>query len=71
MAQVQKFGDLLDAVDNLSREEKEAFLEVLQRRLSEERRQEIAKEIEAARREFQTGESRPVDVDDLMKEIVS
>jgi len=32
MAPLQKFADLLEAVDNLSREEKETFLEVLQRR---------------------------------------
>jgi hypothetical protein len=71
MAQIQNFGDLLDAVDNLTREEKEEFLEVLQKRLSEERREEIVREIDAARREFQAGESRPISVDDLMKEIVS
>ncbi len=70
MARAQNFADLVDAVDNLSREEKETFLELLQKRLAEERRAEIAREIDAARREFHTGECRPVAVDDLMKEIV-
>lgn len=70
MARAPNFSDLVDAVDNLSREEKETFLEVLQRRLAEERRQEIAGEIDAARREFHQGECRPVAVDDLMKEIL-
>ena len=35
MAPLQNFADILDAVDNLSREEKETFLEVLQRRFIE------------------------------------
>ncbi len=71
MAPLQKFSDLLDAVDNLSPEEKETFLEVLQRRYIDERREEIAAEIQAARQEFLAGECQPVTADDLMKELVS
>jgi hypothetical protein len=71
MAPLQNFADILDAVDNLSREEKETFLEVLHRRFIEQRREEIAAEIQAARQEFIAGECRAVNVDDLMKEIVS
>jgi hypothetical protein len=71
MAQAPKFADLLEAVDDLSREEKETFLEVLQRRLIEQRREEIAAEIEAARQEFRAGECQAVTADELMKEIVS
>ena len=71
MAPQPSFADLLDAVDNLSREEKETFLEVLQRRFIEQRREEIAAEIEAARQEFRSGECEAVTADDLMKEIVS
>ena len=71
MAPLQNFADILDAVDNLSREEKETFLEVLHRRFMEQRREEIAAEIEAARREFLSGECQAVNADDLMKEIVS
>ncbi len=71
MEHIQNFADLLDAVDKLSREEKETFLDVLQRRVIEERRGEIATEIKAARREFQSGECHPINAEDLMKEIVS
>jgi hypothetical protein len=39
------------------------------KRFSKERCEEIARDIDAARREFQAGESRPISVDDLMKEI--
>jgi hypothetical protein len=71
MAPLRNFADLLDAVDNLSWEEKETFLEILQRRFLERRREEIATEIEAARQEFKAGECRVATADDLMKEIVS
>ncbi|MBM4275581.1 MAG: hypothetical protein FJ128_02525 [Deltaproteobacteria bacterium] len=71
MSQVQTFGELLDAVDNLSREDKEAFLEVLQRRFIEQRREEIAAEVEAARQAFRAGECRPASVDELVKEILT
>jgi hypothetical protein len=71
MAPLRNFADLLDAVDNLSLEEKETFLEVLQRRYIDQRREEIAAEIEASRQEFNAGECRAVTADDLMKEIVS
>ncbi len=71
MAPLQNFADILDAVDNLSREEKETFLEVLHRRFIEQRREEIATEIQATRQEFLSGECQPVTAGDLMKEIVS
>ncbi len=71
MAPQQNFAELLDAVDNLSIEEKETFLEVLQRRLIEQRREEIAAEIEEARQEFQAGKCQAVTADELMKEILS
>ena len=71
MAPLQNFADILDAVDNLSSEEKETFLEVLHRRFIEQRREEIAAEIQATRQEFLSGECQAVNPDDLMKEIVS
>ena len=71
MAPLQNFADILDAVDNLSREEKETFLEVLHRRFIEQRREEIGAEIQATRQEFLSGECQAVNADDLMKELVS
>lgn len=70
MAEQSVFGEVLEAADRLSPEEKEALIEVLQRRLIDERREEIAREIAATRREFQAGECRPTTPDDLMKEIM-
>jgi hypothetical protein len=64
------FGDVLEAADRLSLEEKEALIEVLQRRLVEQRRDELAKEIKVARKEFQAGKCQPASPEELMKDIL-
>jgi len=70
MAEHSVFGEVLEAADQLSPEEKEALIEVLQHRLLEERREQIFREIAAARREFQAGQCKPTTPGDLMKEIL-
>lgn len=70
MEEQSVFGEVLEAADRLSLEEKEALIEVLQRRLIDERREEIAQEIAAAREEFQAGQCQPTTPEELMKEIL-
>lgn len=53
------FNDILEAAEHLSLEEKKILLEILQRRFREQRREAIAREIAAARREFAAGECSP------------
>lgn len=65
------FGDLLEAVAQLSREDQEALIEVLNRRLAEQRRDEIAQEIQAAKKEFESGQCQEVTPDELITEILS
>jgi hypothetical protein len=60
----------LEAAEGLSWEEKEGLIEVLQRRLNDERRYELAKEIAAARKEFEAGECREASPEELLKEIL-
>ncbi len=69
MEPVENFQDILEAADRLSLEDKEALIDVLQRRLVDQRREEIAREIDAARREFQSGQCQPTTPDELMKKI--
>ena len=71
MAEVMRFGEVLEAAERLSEDEQETLLEVLHKRLAERRRQEIAEEVLAARREHERGEARPATVDGLMDEILS
>ena len=70
MEQVITFGEILEAVAQLSREDQEALVEVLNRRLLEQRRDEIAREIKAAMKEFESGQCQEVSPDELMKEFL-
>ena len=71
MAHVMPFGEVLEAADQLSLGEKEALIDVLNRRIIEARRDELVQDIEEANREFQEGRASPTTPDDLMKEITS
>jgi hypothetical protein len=55
------FGELLEAADQLSLEEQVDFVEVLRRRVAERRRNEIAGEIQEARRDYAAGKCQPRD----------
>ncbi|MBM4289451.1 MAG: hypothetical protein FJ135_15125 [Deltaproteobacteria bacterium] len=70
MTQQSAFADVVEAADRLTAEEKETLIQVLQRRLAEARREEMAQEIAAAREEFQAGQCHPTTPDDLLKEIL-
>lgn len=71
MENAMSFGDLLEAVAQLSREDQEALMEVLNRRLAEQRREEIAREIQAAVQEFESGKCQEVTPEELITEILS
>ena len=70
MESVLAFGEVLEVVDKLSLEEQETLIEVVRRRIIERRREELAKEIEEAQKEFQAGHCRPVTPDELVAEIL-
>ncbi len=65
------FGEVLEAIDKLSLEEQETLADVLHRRIIEQRREELAREIQEARAEFQAGQCHPVTPEELTKEILS
>jgi predicted AAA+ superfamily ATPase len=62
---------LLDAADQLPLEEQEDLVEILRKRVSARRRDEIAEEIQEARRDFAAGECRPSTPADILKTILS
>ena len=64
------FTDVLEAADTLSLDEQETLVDVLRRRLTEHRREQIAREVQQARDEFQAGGCLPVTPEELMKEIL-
>jgi hypothetical protein len=65
------FGELLEAADHLSLEEQADFVEVLRRRVAERRRNEIAGEIQEARRDFAAGKCQPAAPSTILKSILS
>jgi len=71
MGHAMLFGEVLEAIDQLSLEEKETLLDIVQRRLAERGRKQLAADIEEARIEFAAGRCQPATVSDLMKEILS
>jgi hypothetical protein len=71
MERTLAFGEVLEAVDRLSLREQETLMDVVQRRIIERQREELAGEIQEARKEFQAGRCRPATPDELMTEILS
>jgi hypothetical protein len=65
------FGEVLEAVERLSTDEREALVSILYRRLAEEGRKRVVGDVHEARRDFAAGACRPATVDELMREIAS
>ncbi len=70
MEAIASFGEILEAADHLTVEEQESLLDILKKRLLARRRAELAKNVQEAYEEFQTGNSRVVTPDELMAEIM-
>jgi hypothetical protein len=66
-----RFGDVLEAADQLSVDEQESLLEVLHRRIIERRREALANDIREAGQEYGAGECRASTPDEIVDEILS
>ena len=65
------FADILEAAEELSLEEREDLIRILQNRLREQKRTELIKDVRESEKEFTQGECQPVTPEQLMKEILS
>jgi hypothetical protein len=65
------FGDVLEAADQLSLDEQTTLVEVLNRRIVERRRNDLAGEIQQSRQEYEAGQARPATPDEILKAILS
>jgi len=63
------FQKALEIVESLPEEQRESLMDIVKRRLIEERRDRLAENIEEAREEFKRGKIRKGTVDDLMHEL--
>ena len=64
------FDEALDIIESFPEEQRESIVEIVKRRLTEERRERLAQTIKEARQEYARGEVRRGTVDDLISEIV-
>jgi hypothetical protein len=71
MERSESFADVLEAVDRLSEEDREALIDIVRRRTAEQGRKRVAAEAAEARREFEGGHCRPATPGELMDEILS
>jgi ribosome recycling factor len=63
------FDEALEIIESFPEEQKESIIEIVKRRLTEERRERLAQTVNEAREEYARGEVRRGTVDDLMLEI--
>ena len=63
------FREALELIESLPEEERRDLLDIVRRRLGDERRAEISKAIQAARGEWVRGEVKGGTVDDLLREL--
>ena len=71
MGNTVPFGEVLEAADKLTLEEQETLVDILNRRMMDRRRSELAKDIRDAQQELQGGGCRSITPDELMEEILS
>ena len=63
------FDQIVGAADDLPLPQKESLVEILSKRLIEDRRMALRRDIRAANREFKAGKCRSSTATDLMREI--
>ena len=63
------FDEALDIIESFPEDQRESIVEIVKRRLTEERREQLAQTIKEAREEYASGEVRRGTVDDLIREI--
>jgi hypothetical protein len=66
-----RFHVIVDAADRLTVDEQEALVDVLNRRLADRRRAELARDIREGQKEFERGALRPSTPEKIVKEILS
>lgn len=71
MSESLTFNDVLEAASQLSLDEQESLLDIMNRRISEIRREQLIRDVEQAEKEFEARNYRIVTPDEIMDEILS
>ena len=62
------FQEALEIIESFPEDQRESLIDIVKRRVLEERRNQFARSIEEAREELRRGEIKKGTVDDLMSE---
>ena len=65
------FAQIVDSVDDLSLEEQESLVALVQRRLAARRREALIAEVKVARQEFKAGKCRAASPDQILRKILA
>jgi hypothetical protein len=68
---VKTFSQVLESVEALTPDEQENLVSIVQRRVREKRRAELARTVKAARKEFKAGQCQPASPDEIMRKVVA
>ena len=71
MENTTPFGEILEAADKLPIADQESLRDILSKRIIDRRRDELSQEIREARKEYETGQCKPVTPNELMNELLS
>jgi hypothetical protein len=71
MKKDMSFSEVLEAADKLSLDEQETVIDILHRRIIENRRKELVKEVREAQNEFREGRCQPVRPEEIARELLS
>jgi hypothetical protein len=71
MTAAMPFGEVLEAADQLSTDEQQELIAILNRRLAQVGRQRIVADVQESRQEFAEGRCHPATPDELMREIMA
>jgi len=66
---VKTFGQIVESAEELSVEEQETLVSILQHRLGDERRAELVQAVREARQEYKAGRCRATSPTEILKKI--
>jgi hypothetical protein len=65
------FTEILEAAEELTLEERESLIHILQNRLRDRKRAALVKDVSEAQQEYARGKCQPVTPEQLIKEILA
>jgi len=68
---MKSYGQVLDSIEALPEEQQESLLDIVRKRLTERRRNELVKSVVEARKEFKSGKVRPATPSEIMRKVLA